>query len=202
MYHVADQIAIKNDGANDCPAYGILRITGRDFSEGRTYLKCDRPDGTYRHTYIVNGPQELKAGKYGVGYFGFNSPVWAAFDAGTTPSAGDVYGPVLDSFELTNNRYGFRALGSEESDPFDRIIVIQQPPACIMATLDASLSAGSNVAASVQSFTNGATADTSMNVTAYGEFLATGESLDSSTLVELTLNGGQWIVTQSQGCPA
>ena len=201
LYELATPVPIKNTGANDCPAFGILRITDSDRNEGKEYLEVDRPDSTYRHTYIIAGPQGVKAGKYGAGYFAFNSPVWALWDSGaTTPAVGDVFGPMLNSFKLNSDGYGFRVVGQNEEEPFRRVLVLQQPPPVIYGTLDSTLDYQGSQTVSVKRFVSGSSQpDSSLNVTAHDGFLESGKSLGVVD-VELALNGGRWVVVQTRGC--
>jgi hypothetical protein len=204
LYELATPVPIKNTGANDCPAFGVLRITDSDRNEGKEYLEVNRPDGTYRHTYIIAGPQGVKAGKYGVGYFAFNSPVWALWDEGaTTPAVGDVFGPMLNSFRLNSDGYGFRIIGQSETSPFRRVLVLQQPPDGLHGTLDGTLSYQGSQTVSVRRFVSGSSQpDTSMNVTAHDGYLTSGQSLSNNQGVDLELRGGRWVVTQTRGCPS
>lgn len=204
LYSRASRLSIKNEGGSDCPGFGILRITGSTREKGKTYITVDRPDSTYRHTYIIAGPQGVKAGKYGVGYFAFNSPVWALWDSGaTTPAVGDVFGPMLDSFKLNSDGYGFRVVGQNETSPFRRVLVLQQPPDGLHGTLDGTLSYQGSQTVSVRRFVSGSSQpDTSMNVTAYDGYLESGQSLSNSQGVDLELRGGRWVITQTRGCPS
>lgn len=203
IIETTDFISVKNAGSNDCPGYGIMRVTGSTYENGKTYLTVDRPDSTYRHTYIIIDKKGVKQGKYGIGTFAFNTPAWALWDSGaTTPSVGDVFGPMLDSFKLNSDGYGFRIVGANETSPFRRVLVIQQPPSCIYATLGGTLNYQDSVSATVKRFVSGSSQpSTSMTVTAYDGFLESGMSV-SSVDVELCFNGGRWVAAQTRGCSA
>ena len=209
MYHPAHRIQVKNTGEHDCPAYGILRIVDGDDNDRRSYIEVDRPDDTYRHTYLIAGPKPIKAGKNGVAYFATQSPVWALWNSSSaTPAVGMVFGPRLDAFDLTAHAYGFQVVGDHDSaadsitEPFRRVLVLQQPPAAIYGTLDADLVYQSTAAVSVRTFEDATTfTDTSMNVTAYDALLTTSKKIASGTYVKLERLAGKWAMTGARTCP-
>lgn len=204
IYRNANKVQVKNTGENDCPAYGILRIIDSDRAAGKTYLEVSRPDGTYRQTYLICGPQAIAAGKYGVAYFATQSPVWALWDSTTdTPAVGNVFGPKNDTFKLFSAGYGFRVVGTSETTPFRRVLVLQEPPACIYGKLNADLAFEATAAVQVQRFKSSTDhPDSGMTVTAEDGLLTTGLALPADSNVVLTLIGGKWIVTSSRECPA
>lgn len=207
IYHPSGRVQVHNVGSNDIPAYGIVYMTdaGSDYIEGKTYLKVDRPDGTYRQTYLVCGPRAIKAGKKGTCYFGINHPVWALWDSGSSdPAIGDFFIPIPDSFKLTAKGYGFRVVGKSETTPARRVLVLQEPPQSIVVTLDGDLESDSTATASVRLFAGGGSyPDSSFNVTAYGDFVPSGKKLaaSSSNPVKLSLLGGKWVADTSKVCP-
>jgi hypothetical protein len=209
IYHDAHKIQVKNVGETDCPAYGILRISGGDDNGRRSYIEVERPDDTYRHTYLVAGPKPIAAGKPGVAYFATHSPVWALWNSSSaTPAVGMVFGPRVDAFDLTAHAYGFQVVGDHDSaadpttEPFRRVLVLQQPPAAIYGTLDADLVYQSTAAVSVRTFEDATTfTDTAMNVTAYDALLSTSKKISSGTYVKLERLAGKWAVTGARLCP-
>lgn len=54
----------RNDANTAVPAYGIIKITGINTTEGMTSLTGAQPDAN-TGGYAVNGPCEVAAGKYG-----------------------------------------------------------------------------------------------------------------------------------------
>mgnify|MGYP003648292517 CR=1 FL=1 len=204
--YYTDPIPVLNEGANDCPAFGILRISADSvFNDGKTQLKVSRPDTTYRGLYMIAGPQGIKAGKSGLAYFGLHRPIWALWDSGaTTPAIGSVFGPMLDAFTLYSDSYGFTVVGKSETSPFRRVLVQQHRVTGIVVQIGSGGGGlayqGSNTAKVLRFVSGSSQPDTTMTVTVYDGFLETGWKLVPDQVCDAELRGGRWVVTQSRGC--
>lgn len=201
----ADPLSVFNEDETDCPGFGILRLSDDStYVDGRTRLKVSRPNSTYRGLYMIAGEQGIKAGKTGIAYFALDKPIWALWDSGaTTPTLFAGFGPMLDSYKLNSDGYGFTVIGKSETTPFRRVLVQQHRVTGIIVTLDSTLSYQGSVTASVRRFVSGSSQpDTSMDVTVHDCFLESGESVASGTACDAELRGGRWVITQTRGCPA
>lgn len=206
--YAATPIPVYNEGATDCPAFGILRISAdSEFNDGTSQLRVSRPDTTYRGLYMVAGRQGIKASKSGIAYFATEHPVWALWDSGaTTPAIGSVFGPMLDAFTLNSDGYGFTVVGRSETTPFRRVLVQQHRVTGIIVEIGTGGGGlayqGSNTAKVLRFVSGSSQPDTTMTVTVYDCFMESGDTLAAGTVCDAELRGGRWVVTQTRGCPA
>lgn len=200
IYHPAGRIQVRNDSGQTIPAFGIMRITGSEVVERASRFIVSRPDGTYRQTYLVNGPRAIESGRNGTGYFATQSPVWALWDSGSdTPAVGDMLAPIKDSFKLTNYGYGFRVVGKNETSPFRIVMVLQEPPQGLYVQLNEDLAYQDSATAKVLLFEGmGTTTDSVMTVEVYDGLLESAQKVVSGAKMDVVLRGGKWLGTAAK----
>ena len=126
-----------NKSSEQIPAFGVMRCTGTRFLDSQLALECEKPDAygaQYRH--FINGRLPVDEGEYGLcSRPGF--PVWAACEAGIR--AGELCGPVDDSFELKRHVGGFTAVADADDDQ-RRVLVVAAPLLAVRGKALSSLS--------------------------------------------------------------
>lgn len=99
-------IPFVNTSGEEVPAYACMKVVGTTTVNGRYILEIDKPDeygAQWQH--LINGPVAVPDGGYGTCTGNFPTRI-----ASTGSTAGELYGPRNNSWELTSNTGGFRAL--------------------------------------------------------------------------------------------
>jgi hypothetical protein len=121
----------RNDAASQCPAYGIIRITGETTSNDQAVLTGDQPN-TYgsQYSHFVNGPIPVDAASGATKSYGVCTiigRVCAAYTVGDgTPAFGEQWGPRTGTWLLKKNTGGFMVMGNVDATA-GVVIVTQQP---------------------------------------------------------------------------
>lgn len=213
---LADPVSVYNDGDSTIPGYGIVEFssTGAFYIEGKSVFAVQRPGTTYKRIYLVNGPTPIASGRYGVCYFGCNTPVWALWDNGESedePEVGKVYGPTTESYTLQNNFYGFNVVGGFETEPYYRVLVTQHFPDSLTVKLgaDETLSRLKGCDAKVQKVIGDPALpeddvtfeDSGFDLVIFDiGYLMVGKELIEEAQCEVGVRGNLWAVFQSE-CP-
>lgn len=118
-YQPEPKVRFKNESDETVPAYGVMRITG---SEKKKHLKIDKPDDSKQPLYLVNGPTDIGAGKFGFGRYLTSQAVsfqhqYVLYDSTDgTPAYGETWGPENDSWKLAKGKPGFTILGGNDTE--------------------------------------------------------------------------------------
>lgn len=105
-------VPVKNTSGQSCPPFGILQISSTTTTaDGLLIHNVTRPTGGDGQ-YLVNGPTELVAGSSGSARAA--TPVVVAY-TGSTPTIGDDWGPVANSFLAQSSGSGFIIQGVNTS---------------------------------------------------------------------------------------
>lgn len=103
----ADSVAI--------PAHGVIEIVGGTAYETdtRTVVQGRRPTMDGSPHVIINGLVPITPGR-SAQVATNDYPAWALYDDADTPSHGQMWGPVKDSFALGRGRPGFMVINSHD----------------------------------------------------------------------------------------
>lgn len=117
----ARRIAVYNNTfySDTIPAFGLMRLTGGtdELASGKAWLHVEEPTGDSGEPLLVNSKKPLTdTSLYGHGYTLYSGPVWIAYNSAATPSAGQTWGPVEDSFLLDEDGDGFFILDVNSTD--------------------------------------------------------------------------------------
>lgn len=199
-------VSVYNEGSDAIPAYGLMRISAdSDYFGGKTFLKVNKPDATYRWVYLVAGPNGVPAQARGVAYFGFDEPLWALWNSSaTTPAIGAEFGPRATAFDMQSDFYGFVVVGKNETSPVRRVLVKQVVPAQVAVQLANSLSyQGSSASAKVLRFVSGSSQpDSGLTLpTLYDYLLESGQTVATNSYGIAGRFGGRAVLTGLRGCP-
>lgn len=107
-------VAVKNDHAEPCPAFGVMQVTGIDTTDTGTAVTVTQPQESLTGRILVNDaaviPESGDLIPYGQGTF--HTRVIAAYDqADGDPDVGDEWGPGQGSWLLKAAGRGFTCLG-------------------------------------------------------------------------------------------
>ncbi len=160
-----------NKSSEQIPAFGVVRATGMRFLDGQLALECAKSNAyAAQYSHFVNGRLPVEEGEFGLcSRPGF--PVWAACEAGIR--AGDLCGPVDDSFELKRHVGGFVALADPEDDR-RRVLVTAAP--LLMVRGKALLSISKNATGTVVVYHAQTETEYTINAyNVYGDVLASAD---------------------------
>lgn len=191
----------RNDASEECPPYGIIRITGSTKNaQGRVIITGAKPNTTFQRFYAVNGPTKIPANGYGGCSFGFDGPLMVAIDTGT-PAYGEGWGAKPDSWKLNKNYPGggFTVVGGNNTDK-GAALFVQQPVNSLIGKLNGTLSQGGSAAVSIWRGAGGSEADeTNWDITAYDWLMASGATaIASGKKVKIEWINGVWYATQAE----
>lgn len=114
------KVAVSNISGDTVPIYGLCAAPGGTVdpsSNSRARLKIDFPSGS-NDVLFVNGLRELTTTDlYGHAWPVVpGMPLWIAYDNAATPSVGDEWGAVEDSFLLSEDGRGFFILDVDSTN--------------------------------------------------------------------------------------
>ncbi len=99
---------VKNVGGTTIPAYGLMRVTGR---EATGEYQVQQPNTDSQAGCLVAGPWDIPASEYGQALDDFPFPV--LYDtADGTPAAGEAWGPGNGSYKLRKGKTGYLIYGN------------------------------------------------------------------------------------------
>lgn len=100
-------IAVKNDTAEEIPAFAVMRVSGR---ETTGEYKVAMPNADSQTGCLINGPVVIPVAKYGQALDDFP---WAVlYDTGDgTPAVGEAWGPGNGSWKLRKGKTGYQIYG-------------------------------------------------------------------------------------------
>lgn len=137
---MANLAHVKNDAAEEIPAYAVMRITGAEQVRGQLYLTVEKPDGT-EGPHLLNGPEPIPTGTppdtYGLAQTGDILTGWFS----GSPEIGDSLGPVDDEWELSPDGSGFQFLGAIGSQKVGAVRAVALNPT-VFVKPDQNVSAG------------------------------------------------------------
>ena len=92
-------IYIRNDTGEVVPPFACLQTTGTVDTGGQNYITVDKPVDTTGDAggYLFNGIAPIEVGGYGIAHDG---PVVRMLTDGSAIACGDLWDPVVDSFEV------------------------------------------------------------------------------------------------------
>jgi hypothetical protein len=105
---LARSLPFRNMTGEPIPAFAVMSVLGVSFEHGIAFLKCGKPDGTFRRHYAINGMQDVAPGRRGTCYR--SGDVRALYDEGT-PASGESWGLCPGSWKLTKGFPGAAILG-------------------------------------------------------------------------------------------
>ena len=193
--------AARLTGSEDCPPYGILKITGAETVAGRTRYTLEKPDGEFQRLYVINGPATLKAGDGYTGSVTFEI-AYALCDSSVSPLYGQEWGAKPDSWKLWQGRPGFFMLGNYQGDgATQRAQVRQQEVREVWGELTSTLSKDSSATFTIYVPDAGTWADAGFDdLTVYDRLLPTSGSVASGRRLVATWYGDRWLGSSAQ-CP-
>jgi hypothetical protein len=110
---LARPLPFRNMTGEPIPAFAVMAVLGVSFEHGIAFLKCGKPDATFRRHYAINGMQEVAAGRRGTCYR--SGDVRALYDEGT-PAPGESWGLRPGSWKLNKGFPGAAILGIVDGD--------------------------------------------------------------------------------------
>jgi hypothetical protein len=181
----------RNTSSETIPPYGVMRISSTETVARRTRYIVAKPNTAFQRLYLVNGPQQIRAGKVGSGTFDIS---YALCDSSASPLLAESWGAKNDSWKLWQHRPGFFMLGNyQESGAKQRGIVRPWEVIRLRARLSGSLSQGGSASAVIDFRDGGAwTASDFTALTVYDDLLPTSGSLASGTVVWIEWYGERW----------
>lgn len=191
--------AARLTGSEDCPPYGILKITGAETVAGRTRYTLEKPDGEFQRLYVINGPATLKAGTDYTGSVTFEI-AYALCDSSASPVYGESWGAKPSSWKLWQHRPGFFMLGNYQgSGDTQRAQVRQQEVLEIWGTLDGALAQGSSQNMIVKTRDGNAWTTSGFEVTVRDNLLKSGaDAIQTGKKVVASWYGDAWWVTSAE----
>ncbi|OHB81786.1 MAG: hypothetical protein A2W31_06570 [Planctomycetes bacterium RBG_16_64_10] len=88
-------------------AFEVVQANNAEIVGGIAVLDTIQPNGNGT-VYLINGPEDVAAGKIGRATLALEYPVFAAYDSGDgTPAFGETWGPESGSSVLNKNAAGF-----------------------------------------------------------------------------------------------
>jgi hypothetical protein len=107
-------IYIRNDTAEEIPAFACLQTDGTVEDGGQNFIKVVKPQDAIGTNgwYLFNGIAPIETGGYGIAHDG---PVVRMLTDGSTITNGDRWAPVVNSFEVSTASDGvFIAIGADD----------------------------------------------------------------------------------------
>lgn len=110
---------VRNDHTTECPAFGILQITGVVLLDGTVVLTGTRPNMVATPpatlvSFVANGPLAIPAGKIGLCTDG-STIVVQYYGPDGTPLVGEDWGPKADSWLLHTSGAGYHIFGAVDT---------------------------------------------------------------------------------------
>lgn len=119
-------VLYRNDGAEQVPQYGVMRVTGWD-SQYRVHL-VDKPDADEPQClYLINGHFPTSAGASGFGYGPHGSAEVLYDPADGAPQPGEMWGP-RDDWKLRKSGHGFVIFGGARTE--NGLSIVQAAQTC------------------------------------------------------------------------
>lgn len=181
-----------NNSSETVPAYGVMGITAGTF-DSDFYFTCGQPDTTFRRFYLINGPIDVEAGKYGWAQKPNQTNKVLFRTASGTPAAGECWGPKPSQWTLEKNYYGFTILGGADTT-LGQVLCQQHVVNTIIGKTDSSHAKSASGTISVYAGTLGSESDTTINITAYNRFAA----VSTTKWVQADWIGGGWNLSAAE----
>lgn len=186
-------VSFRNDSSETVPAFGCVRITGMTQRDGLPVYTGDKPSTTFQRLYLVNGPIQVAAGKYGQATF---EPQYVLVGSGT-PAYAEGWGPKPSQWGIYKGYYGFTIHGDYDSDK-TIVFASQYEVNAVHGVADSNISASSTGTVSVYTYEGGTTVtDTTCNITALHRFDQSTQ-VSSSKRVFCSWVGTGWMITQAE----
>lgn len=168
-------IHFRNDEAETVPAYAVMQVSTADLDRNRPFVTVVQPtsSGTI---YLINGPRDVAAGDYGVGY---REGRCLYLDGS---GLGDYWSPVAGEWYLAKDGWDFRLVDLLDDDT--GLFWLNAEPKIVRGKTDSSVIKGGTVAVSIYI----GTTDTGRNITATDLYA----DLDSGKWVHCALVNGEW----------
>jgi len=107
-------IYVKNEAAEEIPAYACLQITGSVDYNGQNFVKVDKPVDVTGASgwYLFNGMAPIEASGRGIAHDG---PLVRMLTSGATITCGDRWRPTIGQWYVTPSTSGiFSAIGADD----------------------------------------------------------------------------------------
>lgn len=194
-------ISCYNLSSETIPAYGVARVvSGGLFGDDRTrILSIDKPSSDFAKQYVVNGPEAIEAGKWGMCYTG--GMVLVLYGSGT-PAQGEGYGPTPDQWYLTKNYPSILDCHGVAKSGETTMLGFLHPVGKIIGKLAGALSEGGSATVNVWSGAgNSEAVISSLTLTAFDWLLESGaDDIASGKKVVVEWINGVPYVTAAE-CP-
>lgn len=158
-----------NDSGEAVPSKGVMRITNAT-TDG--YLICAKPNSVFTGLYLINCGRDVRYQGKGYGSFLMgDTPCWsdrlALYNTAATPSPGQSFGVLNNSWLLHQHGPGFIILGSYNATK-GTVAVIQIPPSEILIyNAGSAVAAGTSGSFQVHGGAAGSEADSGLTITAF-----------------------------------
>lgn len=168
---------LKNEGANDVPAHGLINLTGIEKDDSKQWiLTGDRPDSAANFLLAVNGPTQIAAGKKGI-CLPLCPVFFMAYDtADGTPANEQNWGADNGTFKLKKNFGGgnWAVIGADEENEIALVMVTGS--VILLGTTDEAIANAGNGDVLIYAGTILSETSTGDTITGYnrGEAIATG----------------------------
>jgi hypothetical protein len=183
----------RNDANTTVSAYGIIRLTGINSTEGLTFLTAAQPDSNTT-AYAVNGPVEIPANEYGQCVL--LGPCVFQYDTGT-PAFNDFYSAKSGQWTASKTGNLIRCLGIiDVTNKFALGVIGAGSGDSIIGKLDGDLNYNSTATVSIWTGAVNSESDSGDNITSVGcRWLTSSKKLASGSWVKCDKINGVWYVT-------
>ncbi len=193
LRHWLDQfriVSVKNTSGEDCPAYGLLAITGAEIRGVRQILLGTKPSTTFYREYVVNGPTAIKAGKTGDCYFAAG-PQWIKYDTGT-PANGEGWGPKPGQWTASK---GFPGITVEGVKSASRTLLLGtlSPIDTLLGKTTSAITGGTSTTTAYQIWVGTSGSEANGGWTTVPGVISRVD-IDSGKFVKLTFVNNGWIM--------
>lgn len=180
-----------NASGETIPPFSVMRITGCTNNYGEITFTVAKPNSTFQHDYLINGPIAVRDTKYGLGTT-LAQAGYVAYRSGSgTPAYGEEWGAKNAQWTLEKNRPGFKIEGGIKSTAgVDAIVARQHLVTDLIGKPDSDIAKGATGTVSIYMGAQGAEAVTEYDLTCS----ALGAAVTGSKWCVVFWRNGVWYV--------
>jgi len=188
----------KNTGGEDCPSFGVVRITDQAVEEGKLVFRGTKFATTFSPEFMIAGEGGIKAGSWGL--VTADTTV-ALMLSGSTPANGEEWGVQPSAWTLRKHFSGAVVLGGVQgTGTGQRATVRTFKPTVLWGELTGDLAYGGSAPFEIQYDNAGTWTDEGWSdITVYDAFMrSTDSDIVTGTFCRVEWRSNKWRVTQAR----